>query len=164
MESFVSYIENLCVLNKDVAHKRGSRKSFFRFDFDELAQALRGIKHFPAVILEGDALKYRDNKGEIVYKPHDTALIFAQKVSDVNNFELKQEIYDELESLADDFFLRMDSDARSNEIKAITNFNLNDVEGLRLSDEGNQILMWRFEFGVTNRIANEVDTDKWTDL
>jgi hypothetical protein len=164
MESFVSYIENLCKLNADVAHDQNGRKSFYRFDFEELAQAVRSISHFPAVVLEGDNLKYIDNKGEVIFKPHDTAIIFIDRVKDVNNYLLKQQKYDEIEALSSEFFLRMRQDAKTRTISAITNFNLNDVNGMRMSDEGNRLLMWRFEFTVEGRMLNEVDNDKWTDL
>ena len=160
---FISYLRNLAVQHHLIRFAE-DHESFYRFDFDELQEKLRNVSCFPAVVLEGYSIGYRDNKAEQIFKPINTALIFVGKPDDFNNSDQVQEMYDILEQIADDFFLRMSDDKKKKTIKAISNFSLDSVEGGRISDSGNGLVMYRYSFEITSRLSNDVDKAKWMDL
>lgn len=162
-DSFIAYVKNLAEKHYLIKHST-SHESFYRFDFDELAEQLRNITRFPAMVLEGSNIRYEYFNADQIFKPRDSAIIFVQKVADINNSNQVQAVFDEIEDIADDFFIRMDSDRKVKTIKAITNFDLNSVEGQRMSDNENNLLMIRYSFTLKGRMANEVITSKWTDL
>lgn len=160
LNEFVSYINNLCKLNKQVAFSE-ERETFLRFDFDELKKKIKNIKAFPAVILEGSSVSYKKNGSELLLKPRETALIFCQRVDDMERSDMVQQVYDELEDLADQFFVKIDADTRAKKYKALTTFDINSVSGHRMSDDPNRILMIRYFFPLTGRISNDINPEHW---
>lgn len=160
VNEFADYIEGLCSSNKLVNHS-DKNEAFYRFDIDDLNKKLRNINAFPAVVLEGSNISYRSNRADRLWKPRDSALIFCMRVDDMDRADLKQNVYDQLEELGDQFFTKILEDSKSRDIKALISFDMNSVNGSRLEDDSNRILMIRFEFSSTGRVNTVVNPEDW---
>ena len=105
----VIYFETLASEHKEIQHLP-EKKHFYRFELDEVLSGINNI-NYPALILEGYSISFKDNKSDNVLKTREGAFMLIDYVNDIGDYNKIHEVWDKLESIGDDI-LRSDDYAK----------------------------------------------------
>ena len=131
-KDFGDYVEHFCSIHKKIAHSP-ERKHFVRIGQNELAQALGANIHFPAVTLEKLTVTYSDTHDN-PFKTQCISMLFLDKVTDAGNFKRIEEVWSEMERLAESFVFKTkktvynEKTGRQKVYPALKNARITDVE------------------------------------
>lgn len=156
----VSYFEMLATEHVSIRHTP-LEKHFYRFELDEVIDGLaKGVK-YPALILESYNFNYGDNLADSVRKIRHGAFMLIDRVPDAKNFDRIHEVWEQMESIADDILIRMRADRASNNYPVLRAFSISDVEGtqLSLSTLGQHGI--RVSFNLISALNSDIDDSKW---
>jgi hypothetical protein len=155
----VNYFENIARQHVAIQHTDKS-KHFYRFEIDEMLTGLKNI-NYPALILEAYAIGFTDNGSDNVLKDRKGAFTLMGHVSDSGNYQAIHELWDELETIADDILARIRADKRNPAIKVVKAFDIASVEGSIISNQVGKDYGLRFEFTLTSPAPLDVDPTRW---
>lgn len=157
----IIYFENLAKSHIDILHTE-AEKHFFRFELDEV---LNGIQRtdvaFPMLILEGYSYDYIDNKSDNILKNRSGAFILLDNCSDISDYSHVHEIWDKLETIADDILIKIKSDKRNPLTPVIRGFEFSSVESKLIANEIGKSIGIRLTFTISSPIQTDIDPEKW---
>ena len=135
-------------------------KHFFRFELEEVLTGIRSSINYPALILEGYDFGYSDNNSDNLMKCRNGAFILLDHAMHADDFDRIDEIYDEMESIADDILAKIKADKRNLSVPFIAGFDINKTEGQML--KGNdQTFGIRITFTIDSPKEIVVNPEKW---
>jgi hypothetical protein len=157
----VQYFEDLAKQHVTIAHSQ-THKAFFRLELDEVVEGLRNNINYPALVLEGYDINFKDNRSDNVIKQRGTAFIIVKRVAR-GDFNAIHAAYDEMEEIGDDILARMRHD-KSQRRSPIRDFNMDNVEATIINwfvDSG--LYGIRYNFTIDSTFDTDMNPDKWQD-
>ena len=157
----ITYFENLARSHKDILHS-DDEKHFFRMEIDEvLAGINRTDVKYPMLILEGYGFGFTDNRSDNLLKNREGAFIILDHVSDISDYGLIHQKWDELEEIATEILVKIKSDKRNPLTPVVRNFEFDNINAsLLLNEIGNDVGI-RLTYTITSPVMNDVNPDKW---
>jgi hypothetical protein len=156
----ISYFEKLAAEHVSIKHT-ASDKHFYRFELDEVLTGMCANLKYPALILEGYDFQYQESNSDNIRKRRSGAFILIDKASDRKDFNRIHDIWDFMEEIGNDILIRMRTDKESHAEPVMSDFAIEECEGVPLSitELGQHGI--RFTFSIISPVSNEVDKDKW---
>ena len=148
---FVTYIEKLSRLHKEVKHST-TEKHFFRGEIDEFFMGIRNKVRFPAIISEGYDLYYDESK------QRNSSFIVCQQYKEDDNYDQIQSAWADCERIGEDFLRRM----IDNPDEICGNFQYSTGE--MIQNEQEKYVGIRFSISLISEFDDEIDETKWSDL
>lgn len=161
----VAYFENIAKVHVDVQH-RTDRARFFRVDMDDIVNAVRNIRTFPAVVCQIPEMNYTGETVDTLNRMRNVMLTFLNKC-DVSDDKKKVQIYEEMELIGEEFISRMVDDYKNRDDKSrprvsVQNFKLTSYKVGPVADGcfGMQFIL---SFGHPALTITRFNNAKWTD-
>lgn len=107
LQLLTTYIENLCAQHVDIRHST-ERCHFVRLCADEQMTKSKTL-YPPIVSMEKVVSKYTGPE-ESLNKSRSIDLMFLDNVKDTHDFNLINEVWEHMESIADDFMIKINQD------------------------------------------------------
>jgi len=161
----VTYFENIARAHVEIQHS-DNEKHFFRFEIDEvLAGINRSDVAYPMLILEGYSYDYTDNKSDNIIKNRSGAFILLDHCPDISDYGKVHEIWDNLETIADDILIKIKSDKRNPLTPVVRGFEFSSVESKLIANEIGNSIGLRITFTISSPVLSDVNINHWlTDL
>jgi hypothetical protein len=160
----INYFENIAFLHIKIQHT-DSEKHFFRFELDEVLNGInRSDVAYPMLILEGYSYDYTDNKSDNILKNRSGAFILLDHCPDISDYGKVHEIWDNLESIADDILIKIKSDKRNPLTPVVRGFEFSSVESKLIANEIGNSIGLRITFTISSPVSSDIDVDRWLDL
>lgn len=157
----IAYFKNLATKHVNIQHSE-NKKKFFRMEVDEvLAGINRTDCNYPMVILEGFGYGFSDKNSDNLLKNREGGFILYDKISDVHDFDAKHLKWDFLESIGDDFLMKIKADKRNPNTAVVRDFSFASVDASLISNEMGNGIGIRYLFTIASPIPNDVDNAKW---
>lgn len=156
----VEYFEKIAGEHKEILHS-SAEKHFYRFELDEVLTGMCSEMNYPALILEGYTIDYSDSDSDNIQKRRGGGFILLDKVDDSKDFDAIHDLYDRLESIAEDILIRMRRDKQSRAVSVIRGFEISNVNGALLSVEELGQHGLRFSFEIVSGVNSEMNERKW---
>ena len=157
----ITYFENLAKSHVEIQHTE-NEKHFFRFELDEV---LNGINRtdvaYPMLILEGYSYDYTDNKSDNILKNRSGAFILLDHCPDISDYTKIHEIWDNLESIADDILIKIKSDKRNPLTPVVRGFEFSSVESKLIANEIGNSIGIRLTFTISAPVSTDVNINRW---
>ena len=157
----IFYFENLAKAHIEIQHTE-NEKHFFRFELDEV---LNGINRtdvaYPMLILEGYGYDYTDNKSDNILKNRSGAFILLDHCPDISDYTKVHEIWDNLESIADDILIKIKSDKRNPLTPVVRGFEFSSVESKLIANEIGNSIGIRLTFTISSPVPTDINPAKW---
>ena len=157
----IAYFENLARTHVAIQHSE-HEKHFFRYELDEvLAGINRTDVAYPMLILEGYSFDYTDNKSDNIIKNRSSAFILLDHCPDISDYNKVHEIWDNLESIADDILIRMKADKRNPLTPVVRGFEYSGIEAKLIANEIGNSIGIRISFLISTPMIIEVQSNRW---
>jgi hypothetical protein len=160
----IAYFENLAKTHVEIQHT-DNEKHFFRFELDEV---LNGIQRtdvaYPMLILEGYSYDYTDNKSDNIIKNRSGAFIVLDHCPDISDYTKVHEIWDNLETIADDILIKMKSDKRNPLTPVVRGFEYSGIESKLIANEIGNSIGIRITFTISSPVSSDVNTNRWINI
>lgn len=157
----IAYFENLAKTHVSIQHS-DVEKHFFRFELDEvLAGINRTDVAYPMLILEGYSFDYTDNKSDNIIKNRSSAFILLDHCPDISDYNNVHEIWDNLESIADDILVRMKADKRNPLTPVVRGFEYSGIEAKLIANEIGNSIGIRINFMISTPLITDTQTNRW---
>jgi len=157
----IAYFENLARTHIAIQHSE-HEKHFFRYELDEvLAGINRSDVAYPMLILEGYSFDYTDNKSDNILKNRSSAFILLDQCPDASDYNKVHEIWDKLETIADDILIRMKTDKRNPLTPVIRGFEFSGIEAKLIATEIGNSFGLRINFMISAPINSDSVTNRW---
>jgi hypothetical protein len=157
----ISYFENIARSHVEILHA-DNEKHFFRFELDEV---LTGINRtdvaYPMLILEGYSFDFTDNKSDNILKNRSGAFILLDHCPDISDYGKVHEIWDNLETIADDILIKIKSDKRNSLTPVVRGFEFSSVESKLIANEIGNSIGIRITFTISSPVSSDIDTLRW---
>lgn len=124
---FIRYIEGLSRSHGQIRHEADGRKHFIRLDTDELDNSIKQALGFPVVCMD----RYSANisgQDSNRFKKRGVTLMFLDYVADVKDYDRIHAVWDDCESMADDFVIRIYNDVTAGKVPGVAAMDLAEVE------------------------------------
>lgn len=154
----VNYFETLASEHKEIQHLN-EKKHFYRFELDEVLSGINNI-NYPALILEGYSIAFKDSKSDNVLKTREGAFMLIDYVSDIGDYNKIHEAWDRLESIGDDILRRIRRDKKLKD-NPIANFNIESVKANLIATEMGNHFGIRYTFDIDCIFDADIDDSKW---
>jgi len=159
--NLIEYFENIARTHVSIQHT-DNEKHFFRFELDEV---LNGINRtdvaYPMLILEGYSYDYTDNKSDNIIKNRSGAFILLDHCPDISDYGKIHEIWDNLESIADDILIRIKFDKRNPLTPVVRGFEFSSVESKLIANEIGNSIGIRITFTISSPVSSDIDISRW---
>ena len=160
----ISYFENIAREHVSIQHTN-TEKHFFRFELDEF---LNGINRtdiaYPLLALEGYSFDYTDNKSDNIIKNRSGAFMLLDHCPDISDYQNVHDIWDRLETIADDILIRIKTDKRNPLTPVIRGFEFSSVESRLIANEVGNSIGIRITFTISSPSPSDIDGSRWLDL
>lgn len=157
----IAYFENLARTHVAIQHS-DNEKHFFRFELDEvLAGINRTDVAYPMLILEGYSFDYTDNKSDNILKNRSSAFILLDHCPDISDYNKVHEIWDNLETIADDILVRMKADKRNPLTPVVRGFEYSGIEAKLIANEIGNSIGIRISFMISTPLITDTQTNRW---
>lgn len=124
---FTLYIEDLCKSHTLIKH-RPTEKHFVRLAKDELLQETRALVFYPVVTMESLTNSYTSLEDSFRKSRH-LELMFLDHVGDIGDFDSIEKVWDDMESIAEDFIRKIRVDKRDRKkYPFLQSLNMTSVE------------------------------------
>jgi hypothetical protein len=162
--TLIAYFENIARTHVEIQHT-DNEKHFFRFELDEVLNGIqRSDVSYPMLILEGYGYDYTDNKSDNIIKNRNTAFILLDHCPDISDYEKVHEIWDNLESIADDILIKMKHDKRNTLTPVIRGFEYSSIESKLIANEIGNSIGIRINFTVSTPVPSDINPGRWLSL
>jgi len=160
----IKYFEWIARNHVEIQHT-DNEKHFFRFELDEV---LNGINRtdvaYPMLALEAYSYSYTDHKSDNILKNRSGAFMLLNHCPDISDYGKVHEIWDNLESIADDILIRIKTDKHNPLTPVVRGFEFSSVDsGLIINQIGNSIGI-RITFTISSPVPSDVDGSRWLDF
>jgi hypothetical protein len=161
LNEFISYLENLASLNTDINHDAQNNPAFVKFyEAENIDASIRNkIKNVPCVIVKDYDFFFRDNKSDNLHKVREIEFIIVHQIgrggSDVYG------IWEYTEEVGDEFIVKMKSDKRNINIKAIAGFDLDGVKGVPVDLQVSGLFGTSYTIPISSYRSNDINPQKW---
>ena len=161
----IAYFENLAKSHVEIQHTE-NEKHFFRFELDEVLNGInRSDVAYPMLILEGYSYDYTDNKSDNILKNRSGAFILLDHCPDISDYANVHDIWDKLETIADDILIKMKTDKRNPLTPVVRGFEFSNVESKLIANEIGNSIGIRITFTISSPVPTDVNINRWiTDL
>ena len=157
----ITYFENLAKAHIEIQHTE-NEKHFFRFEIDEVLNGIqRSDVAYPMLILEGYSYDYTDNKSDNILKNRSGAFILLDHCPDISDYAKVHEIWDNLESIADDILIKIKSDKRNPLTPVVRGFEYSSVESKLIANEIGNSIGIRLTFTISAPVSTDVNINRW---
>ena len=157
----ITYFENIARKHIAIQHTE-IEKHFFRFELDEVLNGInRSDVAFPMLILEGYSYDYTDNKSDNILKNRSGAFILLDHCPDISDYGKVHEIWDNLETIADDILALIKSDKRNPLTPVVRGFEFSSVDSKLIANEIGNSIGIRITFIISSPVATDVDENRW---
>jgi len=156
----VAYFESLATKHVDI-NNSPEEDHFYRYELDDVLAGISKDLNYPALILEGYDLNYKDEKSDNLQKTRNGAFILLGYVGDSGDHDKIHDTWDFLEEIGEELVLKIKADKRDRSIKVVRDFDLNDVDGTLLAIEETGHYGIRFSYGITSARSKDLNPDKW---
>jgi hypothetical protein len=157
----IAYFENIAREHVLIQHT-DNEKHFFRFELDEVLNGInRSDVAYPMLILEGYSYDYTDNKSDNIIKNRSGAFILIDHCRDISDYGKVHEIWDNLETIADDILIRIKTDKRNPLTPVIRGFEFSNVESKLIANEMGNSIGLRITFTISSPVPSDIDGSRW---
>ena len=157
----ITYFENLAKAHVEIQHT-DNEKHFFRFELDEVLNGIqRSDVAYPMLILEGYSYDYTDNKSDNILKNRSGAFILLEHCPDISDYGKVHEIWDKLETIADDILIRIKTDKRNPLTPVVRGFEFSSVESKLIANEIGNSIGIRITFTISALVSTDVNINRW---
>lgn len=166
LTQFISYLEELAMLNADIAHDPVNHPAFIRFyEANDPAKAARNkIENLPCIMVKDYDFYFVDNKADNVHKVREIEFLVIDKISPSTATEDVYTIWERTEEIGDEFIMRMKDDKQNRRNKAVILFDLNKVRGVPADITTGGLYATSYSIPVNSIRSNDPEPDKWSDL
>lgn len=154
----VSYFQKIAEQHKEILHSESS-KHFYRFEVDEVLSGIQNLS-YPAFILEGYRFNFSDQQADNPVKKRQCAFILLDHVPDPGDHDRIHQVWDKLEEIGDDIFIRMRSDKKVPS-SPVRDLDIESIDGQLVAAELGNHYGIRFTFVIDCRFSYELDSSKW---
>lgn len=159
----IAYFENIARQHVEIQHS-DNEKHFFRFELDEVLNGIqRNDVAYPMLVLEGYGYDYTDNKSDNILKNRSGAFILLDHCPDISDYTQVHEIWDNLESIADDILIKIKFDKRNPLTPVVRGFDLSSVDSKLIANEIGNSIGIRITFNISAPVATDIDKLRWLD-
>jgi len=164
LSQFFSYLENLAVNHKDIAHTPDN-PSFHKFyDAESMEEKLRSlIQRVPCILIKDYDFRFQDNGADNVHKIRSVDVIVIEQINRDSTLQNVHNVWERTEEIGDELIMRMKYDKRRL-VPAVINFNLSNVQGVPANIGFGGLFGTMYSIPVGSVITNDPDKTKWTDL
>ena len=157
----IAYFENLAKSHVEIQHT-DSEKHFFRFELDEVLNGIqRSDVAYPMLVLEGYSYDYTDNKSDNILKNRSGAFMLLDHCPDISDYGKVHEIWDNLESIADDILIKIKTDKRNPLTPVVRGFEYSSVESKLIANEIGNSIGIRITFTISSPVPTDVNELRW---
>jgi len=157
----IAYFENLARTHVEIQHSE-HEKHFFRYELDEVLNGIqRSDVAYPMLILEGYNYDYTDNKSDNIIKNRTSAFILLNHCPDISDYNKVHEIWDNLETIADDILIKIKTDKRNPLTPVVRAFEFTSVESKLIANEIGNAIGIRVTFTVSSPVSSDVQANRW---
>jgi hypothetical protein len=157
----IAYFENIAKNHVEIQHN-DNEKHFFRFELDEVLNGIqRSDVAYPMLVLEGYSYDYTDNRSDNILKNRSGAFILLDHCPDISDYGKLHEIWDNLESIADDILIKIKSDKRNPLTPVVRGFEFASVESKLIANEIGNSIGIRITFTISSPVPTDVNSTKW---
>ena len=155
----IQYFRTIATQHVAIGHSI-SEKHFYRFELDEVLTGLKKV-NYPALILEGYRYSLSDKQSDNVMKERSGAFMLLGHLNDIGDFDAMHQLWDRLETICDDIIVRIKSDKRNPNAKAIRDFDLGSVNVALIANENDKNYGVRCTFTISSPLCTDVNSEKW---
>jgi len=155
----IEYFKMIASQHIQIGHSE-AEKHFYRFELEEVLTGLKKM-NYPALILEGYAYSFVDNKSDNVIKRRSCAFMLVNHLKDIGDFTAMHEIWDSQEQICDDILSRIKSDKYNPKTPAVRDFDIHGVEVVLIANENDKNYGIRCTFSMASSQPMNYDPDKW---
>jgi len=155
----IQYFRTLASQHVAIGHSK-SEKHFYRFELDEVLTGLKKV-NYPALILEGYRYTLTDKQSDNVMKERSGAFMLLGHLNDIGDYDAMHQLWDNLETICDDIIIRIKSDKRKTDAKAIRDFDLGSVNVALIANENDKNYGVRCTFTISSPLSTDTNPDKW---
>ena len=155
----IQYFRTLATQHIDIGHTT-TDKHFYRFELEEVLTGLKKV-NYPALILEGYRYSLTDKQSDNVLKERSGAFMLLGHLNDIGDYDAMHQLWDNLEMICDDIIIRIKSDKRNPESKAIRDFDLGSVNVALIANENDKNYGIRCTFTISSPLPTDVNPEKW---
>lgn len=156
--ALVAYFEKLASEHTQIRHSE-NEKHFYRFEVDEVLTGIQNLC-YPAFILEGYRYSFTDAKADNPVKKRQCAFILLNHVADPGNHSVIHQVWDQLEEIGDDIFIRIKADKR-NPLSPVRDLDIESLDCQLLATELGNHYGIRFTFNLDCRFTWDMNPEKW---
>ena len=113
------------------------------------------------MILEGYGYDYTDNKSDNILKNRSGAFILLEHCPDISDYGKVHEIWDKLETIADDILIRIKTDKRNPLTPVVRGFEFSSVESKLIANEIGNSIGIRITFTISALVSTDVNINRW---
>ena len=159
--NLIEYFENIARTHVEIEHT-DNEKHFFRFELDEVLNGInRSDVAYPMLILEGYSYDFTDNKSDNIIKNRSGAFILLDHCPDISDYGKVHEIWDNLETIADDILIKIKIDKRNPITPVVRGFEFSSVESKLIANEIGNSIGLRITFTISSPVPSDIDGSKW---
>ena len=158
-KNLISYFKKIASSHVSILHTE-ENKHFFRFELEEVLTGIKSTINYPALILEGYDFAYEDSQSDNLIKNRNGAFILLDHATHPDDFDRIDNIYDEMEEIADDIIAKIKCDKRNIQIPFIVGFDFDKVQGMMIKG-ADQTFGMRITFTISSPRDITVNQDKW---
>ena len=131
----------------------------------EIDEVLAGINrtdvYYPMLILEGYGFGFTDNRSDNLLKNREGAFVLLDHITDISDYNVIHQKWDELEEIATEILLKIKADKRNPLTPVVRNFDFDNINGsLIINQVGNDVGL-RVTYTISSPVNNEINPDKW---
>ena len=155
----IQYFKTLASQHIAIGHSN-VEKHFYRFELDEVLTGLKKV-NYPALILEGYRYSLTDKQSDNVMKERSGAFMLLGHLNDIGDYDAMHQLWDHLENICDDIIIRIKSDKRNPDAKAIRDFDLGSVNVALIANENDKNYGVRCTFTISSPLSTDTNTERW---
>jgi hypothetical protein len=142
--------------HKDIGedNPKENRKHFFQGELEEFYKGLRSVVEFPALVVEGFKLDFRN---VFDFKNRESAFTVVYAYKDHEAYEQITEAFSNSEDVGLEILRRMLEDAQEVDCQ----IRIDDISGIQIQNEKEKYCGIRFSFTLYNGNDTDINPDKW---
>ena len=157
--NLIQYFRTIATQHVAIGHSI-SEKHFYRFELEEVLTGLKKV-NYPALILEGYRYSLTDKQSDNVMKERSGAFMLLGHLNDIGDYDAMHQLWDHLEAICDDIIVRIKSDKRNPDFRAIRDFDLGSVNVALIANENDKNYGVRCTFTISSPLSTDVNPENW---
>jgi len=162
MKAFCDYMQLLATLHVSLSHTP-EEPHYFRGELEEFYTGLRDSVNFPALIQEGNEIRFTSDQALNSFKERDSSFMIVQNYECDNDYNAIYAAFDLCEQIGDEIIRRMNKDKYDSACMVIKDFLLEDVSAVQIQNTRERYVGVRYTISPKTPFWHEITKSMWKD-